>query len=239
MQKLHDNWITEKHIDFEYKKYVLLAYFQEVSQNFNACKLYPVLSDLLTHYSNTLAFKENKERIASTFPKSIIGIDREQLKLQYEELLNDDELIREIETIIDFSLPKFKYYLEEGKKIYDYIEEHLTIIPVGVIPLHIQEGYLLLKDAVENNVKAYQYGIKLFNTPQENYRAIYTDLVEEYRCTHSNTFENIKLHLIKNYKDLPNPATYAIDTDITIPLQESYLPIAKRILVRYLSQSAA
>ena len=239
MQKLNDNWITEKHIDFEYKKYVLLAYFQEVNLDFNACKLYPVLSDLLTHYRNTLAFKENKNRIAGAFPKRITDIDMEQLQLQYEQLLNDDELIREIETIINFSLPKFKYYVEEGKKIYDFIEEQLTIFPVGVIPLHIQEGYLLLKDAAVNNVKAYQYNIKLFNTPQENYRAIYTNYIDEYRCTYSNTFENIKLHLIQHHKDLPNPATYAIDTGLSIPLQETYLPIAKRILVRYISQQAA
>jgi hypothetical protein len=239
MKTLNDNWITEKHIDFEYKKYVLLAYLQEVNQDFNACRLYPVLSDLLTHYRNTLSFKENKDRIVSTFPKRITGFDLEQLQVQYEQLLNDNELIQEIENIIHFSLPKFKHYLEEGKKIYDFIEDHLTIIPVGVIPLHIQEGYLLLKDAGENNVKAYQYNIRLFNTPQENYRAIYTDFVDEYRCTYSNTFENIKLHLIRNNKDLPNPATYAIDTDLAIPLQETYLPIAKRILVRYVSQPAA
>ncbi|MBA3706553.1 MAG: hypothetical protein H0W84_11850, partial [Bacteroidetes bacterium] len=164
MQKLNDNWITDKHIDFEYKKYVLLAYFQEVSQDFNACKLYPILSDLVAHYRNTLAFKENKDRIANTFPKKISGIDLEQLQVQYDQLLNDDDLIREIESIINFSIPKFKHYLEEGKKIYDFIEKHLIIIPVGVIPLHTQEGYLLLKNVTENNVKAYQYQIKLFNT---------------------------------------------------------------------------
>ena len=239
MKTLNDNWITEKHIDFEYKKYILLAYLQEVNQNFNACKLYPVLSDLLNHYRNTLTFKENKNRITGTFPKRITGFDLEQLQVQYEQLLNDDELIQEIETIINFSLPKFKFYLEEGKKIYDFIEEHLILTPVGVIPLHIQEGHLLLKDATVNNVKASQYNIRLFNTPQENYRAIYTELIDEYRCTYSNTFENIKLHLIKNHKDFPNPATYAIDTDLAIPLQETYLPMAKRILVRYISQPAA
>ena len=82
MQKLNDNWITEKHIDFEYKKYVLLAYFQEVSNDFNGVRLYPVLSDLITHYRNTLAFKENKGRIANAFPKRISSIDIDQAALQ-------------------------------------------------------------------------------------------------------------------------------------------------------------
>jgi hypothetical protein len=235
MKTLNDNWITESHIDFEYKKYILLANLQEVDQNLTSCKLYPVLADLLAHYRYTLAFKENKDRIANNFPKRIAGIDVDQLQLQYEKLLNDDAMIKEIETIINFSLPKFKYYLEEGKKIYDFIETHLQISSVGVIPLHIQEGYLLLKDVSENNIKAYLYTIRLFNTPEENYRAIYTDFLDEYPCNYSNTFENIKIHLLKKNPSLPNPATYAIDSDMAIPLQETYLPIAKRILVRHIS----
>ena len=239
MPQLSDNWITEKHIDFEYKKYVLLAYFQEVNRDFNVCKLYPILSDLLIHYKNALAFKENKANMSDGFPKKLTALDVEQLQLQYEKLLNDDNLMKEIENIIRFSLPKFKYYMEEGKKIYDFIEEHLTIMPIGVVPLHLKEGYLMLKDANENNVKVYQYFIKLFNTSQENYRAIYTEFVDEYSFTYSNTFENIKLHLLKTHKEWPNPATYAINTDLAIPLEETYLPIAKRMLIRYIAKRVA
>ncbi len=237
--QLNDNWITEKHIDFEYKKYILLAYFQEVTKDFTVCKLYPVLSDLLTHYQTTLVFKENKTLIANSFPKRLTGIDMDQLKLQYEQLINDDDLMKEIESIIDYSLPKFKYYMEEGKKIYDFIEEHMTLTPVGVVPLHIQEGYLLLKDAGERKIKVYQYFIKLFNASNQDYRSISTDYIDDYKFTYTNTFEQIKLSLLKTYKSWPNPATYAIDTDLTIPFQETYLPIAKRMLVRYLSQKAA
>ncbi|HET6225287.1 MAG TPA: hypothetical protein VFF27_03345 [Bacteroidia bacterium] len=239
MQRLNDNWITEKHIDFEYKKYILLAYFQEVNQVFNVCKLYPALSDLLIHYQTTLALKENKTLLASSFPKRLTGIDIEDLKLQYEELLNDDDLMHEIECIIDYSLPKFKYYMEEGKKIYDAIEEHMALIPIGVVPLHIQEGYLLLKDTSARKIKVFQYFIKLFTHSREEYRAIYTDFIGDYSLTYSNTYEQIKLDLLNNYKSWPNPATYAVDTDITIPFQETYLPIAKRMLVRYISQKAA
>ena len=41
MPKLSKDWITEKHIDFEYKKYVLLAYLQEVEKHFEMTSLYP------------------------------------------------------------------------------------------------------------------------------------------------------------------------------------------------------
>ena len=52
MKKLSPDWITEKHIDFEYKKYVLLAYLQEVNMNFEKTHLYPFLADLVDHYRN-------------------------------------------------------------------------------------------------------------------------------------------------------------------------------------------
>jgi hypothetical protein len=54
-----------------------------------------------------------------------------------------------------------------------------------------------------------------------------------------NTYENIKSELIRGKKDLPNPAVYSIETDLTCPVEETLLPIAKRSLVRYISGKAA
>jgi hypothetical protein len=47
MADLNKNWLTEKYIDFEYKKYVLLAWLQEVNNNFQDQKLYPFLAQLI------------------------------------------------------------------------------------------------------------------------------------------------------------------------------------------------
>jgi hypothetical protein len=50
-----------------------------------------------------------------------------------------------------------------------------------------------------------------------------------------NTYENLKSELIKNRTDLPNPAVYSIETDLSFPIEETLLPIAKRSLVKYIS----
>ena len=50
-----------------------------------------------------------------------------------------------------------------------------------------------------------------------------------------NTYHNIKAQLIRNRSDLPNPAVYAVETDLTLPIEETLLPIAKRSLVRYIT----
>jgi hypothetical protein len=41
----------------------------------------------------------------------------------------------------------------------------------------------------------------------------------------SNTFENIKLDLIRQFRHMPNPATYVIESELDIPLEETLLPL--------------
>jgi hypothetical protein len=43
MKKLSDTWFADGYVDFELKKYTLLAYLQEVNKYFNQNKLYPLL----------------------------------------------------------------------------------------------------------------------------------------------------------------------------------------------------
>src|SRR3954467_14351294 len=113
MNSLNPNWITEGRVDFEYKKYILLAYLQEVEKNFNEQKLYPFLSDLYQHHNNLLALKENKENAVNSFPSKITKIDMEHLKFEYERLITDDSCMEEINSILDYSLPQLRKYVEE------------------------------------------------------------------------------------------------------------------------------
>ena len=112
----------------------------------------------------------------------------------------------------------------------------MNIFPVGVIPLHANEGYMFLKDGKNSDTKVYEYQIRLFEQPGEKYRGIHTQYVRSYSKNYINTFESIKIDLIRDKKGLPNPAAYAIETELVLPVEETFLPIAKRILVKYVSQ---
>ncbi len=63
MKNLSENWMTEGWIDFEYKKYLLLAYLKDVGVNFKQVKLYPPLADLIHHYSKLKNFEENRDQL--------------------------------------------------------------------------------------------------------------------------------------------------------------------------------
>ena len=97
MKQLSETWFAEGRIDFELKKYTLLAYLQEVNKYFNENKLYPQLADIVFHYNNIAAFRENKKYLQEHFPKKLSGIQLEKLQLLYEQLIQDDELMQELE----------------------------------------------------------------------------------------------------------------------------------------------
>ena len=85
MKTLDKNWITENRIDFEYKKYILLAYLQEVNSQFEKQKLYPALSDLIFHYQNLIKIRDNKNNLFESFPERMVQTNMEQFKIIYEK----------------------------------------------------------------------------------------------------------------------------------------------------------
>lgn len=235
MNSLNKNWLTDSHIDLEYKQYVLLAYLEEVKKSFRENKLYPAFAEIIEHYQELMRLKESSLTLFEKFPERMAGIDNESLRLIYQKIVENDEIMTELQKIIDYSIPKLKQHLEEGKKIYDMIEDKISIQPIGITPLNSSEGYLLLKMASDQSTSAYQYKITIFESPSEKYRGINLEHVKSYEKSYSNTYENIKIDLITSHSTLPNPATFAIETGMTLPVQETYLPIAKRTLVKYVS----
>jgi hypothetical protein len=238
MKTLSETWFAEGYIDFELKKYTLLAYLQQVNQYFTESKLYPQLSDVIFHYNNLQALKENKKFLQEQFPKKLTGIQIEKLQLLYEQIIGDDEMMQELEDIITFSAEKLKTAISSGTEIYEFVEDKLNIFPVGLVPLDTNEGYFFLSEGTYRNTLVYQYRLSFFEKHDEKYRAIRTEYVSEWERNIVNTYENIKAELLRNKRDMPNPAVYSIETELTLPISETLLPVAKRSLVRYISKAA-
>ncbi|MBN8838079.1 MAG: hypothetical protein J0I09_12520 [Sphingobacteriia bacterium] len=235
MKTLSQTWFADGYIDFELKKYTLLAYLQEINKYFSQNKLYPQLADVVFHYNNLIAFKENKKILQEQFPKKFTGIQIQKLQLLYEAMIEDDELMKELEDIINYSVQEIKSTIENGTEIYEFVEHKIHIQPVGIVPLHQQEGYFLLCEGSTKNTWVYQYRLSFFEKHNEKYRSIITQFIDVWQRTIVNSYENIKTELIKNRSELPNPAVYALETDYSFPIEETLLPIAKRSLVKYIS----
>ena len=238
MKQLSETWFAEGRIDFELKKYTLLAYLQEVNKYFTENKLYPQLADIVFHYNNIVAFRENKKYLQEHFPKKLTGIQMEKLQLLYEQMIEDDELMQELEDIIHYSADKIKDAIHSGKEIYEFVEDKINITPVGILPLDIQEGYFFLSSGNEKKVGIYHYRLSIFEKHDEKYRSIRTLFITDRQRSITGTYEAIKSDLIKQWNHLPNPAVYSIETALKFPVDETLLPIAKRSLVKFISAAA-
>ena len=239
MKTLPVNWLTEGLIDFEYKKYMLLAYLKAAKAEFGQHRLYPVFSDLLMHYRHLLQVKEHKQLVYETFPQRISRADFEKLELVYQKIVEDDETMQQIEEIIQFAAPLFSQAMASGKELYDFVERHLEITPVGITPIYHDEGYLFLDAFPGRETQVYIYRISVFENTYEKYRGINTQHLQTVRRGLAQTHENLKVQLLRERQELPNPATFAVVSRIPVPLEHSLLPIAKRSLVKYVARLAA
>ncbi|OLY92340.1 hypothetical protein SAMN05444008_115113 [Cnuella takakiae] len=238
MKQLSETWFAEGFIDFELKKYTLLAYLQQVSACFNENKLYPQLSDLIFHYNNLIAFRENKRFLQEQFPKKATGVQLERLELLYEQMIQDNEVMQQLEDIIHFSEGRMKSTITSGTELYEFVEEKIIITPIGLVPLDIQEGYFFLSAGNSQRTRVYHYRLSIFEKHDERYRAMRTAFIQDETRSLSSTYESIKQQLIRYHSTLPNPAVYSIETEYSFPLEETLLPVAKRSLVKYISTAA-
>jgi len=235
MKTLSKTWFAEGYIDFELKKYTLLAYLQEINKYFHQNKLYPQLADLIFHYNNIVAFRENKKYLQEQFPKKLTGIQIQKLQLLYEQMIGDDELMQQLEEIINYSADEMKTTISNGAEIYELVEEKLTIHPIGLVPLDTQEGYFFLSAGHSATTRVYHYRLSIFEKHDEKFRSIKTAYIDRHYRSMANTYENIKYYLLKNNSTLPNPAVYSIETELDFPVEETLLPVAKRSLVKHLT----
>ncbi|HZH67552.1 MAG TPA: hypothetical protein VEY10_21860 [Flavisolibacter sp.] len=234
MNRLSETWFAEGYIDFELKKYTLLAYLTQINQYFDESKLYPQLADLIFHYNNIVAFRENKKHLQEHFPKKLTGIQIEKLQVLYEQMIDDNDLMQELEEIINYSAGKMKTTITNGTEIYEFVESTLSITPVGLIPLDVQEGYFFLSAGNTKATRVYQYRLSIFEKHDERFRSIKTTFVDTLQRSIVYTYESLKTDLIRSRNDFPNPAVYSIETGLSFPVEETLLPIAKRSLVKFI-----
>jgi hypothetical protein len=232
MKKLQSDWFIQNWIDAEYQKYVVMAYLQAVRQNFTDDKLFPDLTDLRSHYADGIRFSRGKDSLNAAFPKRVSGVTGPPPRIEYKSEVTDPAFITEMDAIMEFALPRFQEMLTEGQQRWADIAGSLTLAPVGLMPLRPEEGYLLLYVTNQSEAHIYQFSLAFYSDQEPGGRMVHLRYVEAVRTSLVNTFENIKLDLIRRHRQLPNPATYRLETSRTYPIQETLLPIARQLLAQ-------
>ena len=220
-------------LDEELEEYRLLAYLQRVDAHYREHKLYPWLDDLVRRIEQLRSLRRRAEELNSHTATEVIGLD-----------LTRNELLRRphqadgpwavVQRALERTLPPLITARARGQELREELNGRIRVEPVGVVPLDAREGWLLLRQRNEALIYAYSLPIVREVDPPDNHRHVRTRYFATWTLSLSNTYEHIKAELART-GPLPNPATFAFESDISLPRIETFLPLAKRITYELVS----
>ncbi len=232
---LNIDFFTNVESDFEICQYKVLAGLKSISEDFKNNKIYPHLSSLIELHRSLSDILGSLQTLRSEFPKRIKKIDFVNERIEHEVIFTAGADLAKVEDLIEWALPLIQAKIEEGKAIFEFVDDELRVEEVGIIPGYTDEGYFFVPDNEESKLLLFQYEVTVFESADDKYRALKTAFLKALEQGMAQLSPNsIKLDLINENKKLPNPATYAFNTDLYFPFRETIFPVTKRKLLRQL-----
>lgn len=237
MQKLSLDTFLTAGPDLEANQYHILHALQGYHVEFVHNRLYPALAELIELATVLQSLLDRRAGIASHIPRKIKSLDLKNKQIIFEQPSFETENSARVFELIEWALPKINSLIEEGMRIHDFVAENVQVQEVGILPMYRDEGYYFVPEPAAHRLHLMRYQVSLFEAGEERYRSLKTRLVDSIAqpLVHQSP-ESIKLRLIEQFPDLPNPATFICETDIEFPFAQTVFPIAKRKLMARLAQ---
>ena len=224
------------HQDFEKAQYRVLGSLYETRSAFSRNVIYPHLSDLIHLHNQLETIVQQLDELRDSMAGEIEGVDVETARVLRSAPEMGDEQLGVLEDLIRWALPKIRSTIEEGRSVYEHVEENTELETVGIVPKYLQEGYLMVPERQVGDLHVLRYELSIIQEEGEKHRALRTvhckTVSQDWVDVHPST---IKLDLLEERRDLPNPATYFSNTALSVPYEETLLPVVKRRLIRHLS----
>lgn len=222
--------------DVERTQYQILGGLKHARQAFASNRVYPHLGRLVKLHQALQTVMEQSEAFRNPRSGRIREIDLENRTIRYAWPDLDGDQMSIVQELIQWALPHIQGAIEEGRAVYEFVEENLEVEEVGIVPSYVHEGYMLIPDREEEALHVLRYTLSIFDNDDESYRTLKTVHCESIA---HGTIEvhpsSVKLRLMEERRDLPNPATYFFNTDLTFPYEDTLLPIVKRRMMRHLA----
>jgi len=221
--------------DTEKKQYQILGSLHSVKNEFRQNRIYPYLGQLVELQRNLQALITQLQSMRNQMPKKIRRIDIDKKEIQYEPLLSEMADLSVVEDLIVWALPKIREAIEEGITIYEFVDQNMEVEEVGIHPEYVSEGYVFIPDNISMQLHLFRYEMSVYTGKDEKFRAIKTKLIRSVDKSKAEIVPgSVKLDLIREYQDLPNPATFSFHTSLDLPFRETLFPVARRKLMRCL-----
>lgn len=221
-KKLHNNFVMPYYAELD----ELYGVLKRVIENQNK-----INKNLKNETSNSGRLDNDQEdEEENDYLKKIIRDSENKAINERAKSLHPEEKVFDI---IQKYLPKIEELLAEAKAVFDFVFDNLEFEEIGLTPLYKNEGYLLLQTDKLNEVIAYKFSNFLTYTGNVPIQYFNAKLVRRFPIPSSWT--EIKLKLLKEFSELPNPATFKCYFDYSFPVEETVLPAAKKKLLNYLA----
>ena len=236
--ELDPEWIYQDPIDFEHKKYKLLAYLQKCDKRFDELKIYPDFVELSLHLANLQSI--SKEKTMLTTKKKFKSCDDEIL---FKELIPkkipklDDAEQLEIDKTVRYSGEKIYEAFNIAKSIWSIAQDAISVqIKKNKDRLEDGMGYIYFRRRSDEKLLVWEYEIKKeadYELSTKAYLKLifsgssdektFTDIIEE-KSTWNHT---------EYFKDIP---VFEVKSSQEFPFEETFLPMMKRQLMSYVFQ---
>lgn len=217
--------------DFEKRQYLVLGSLRQFKDEFKNNKLYPYLAQLIELQRNLNKLVQGFNAVRNDGPKKIKKVDLVNKRIEFESVLPKQVDLTAVEELIRWAMPLIRETIEEGITIYEFVEENLSIENIGIEPQYNAEGYAFVPDAKNGSIHLFRYEMSILTSPEERYRTLKTTFIKTLESSVQKPLNTIKLDLIREFKELPNPATYSIFSEMDFPFDETMLPVSKRKLL--------
>lgn len=207
MQMLENDWLTNDPIDFEYKKYKLLAYSQQQTKFYNQQKLYPNFLDVIEKMKIVNQFLGNVKLLEES-KVQVKDIDWSSKKIIYESEIND-VMLDEIKSIASFSKEILVELYTKYRDLFEDVENSISISGCRVEIFNLYDGYIILRGVGKEKILEYEVFRRLHPEPSYVLKTGKANMKDYYANRYTkNVFDVI---FTKHY-----------------PMKQSILPVYKR-----------
>ena len=192
---------TQVRSDYEKRQYKVLSALKRISEDFQHNKIYPHLSHLAELHHTLGDIRKRLHDLRSEFPKRIKKIDFVNQEIEHEIVFVDGSDLQKVEELIEWALPYIKAKIEEGKTIYEFVNEKIFLEEVGIVPNYTDEGYFFVPDNEESKLLLFEYEVSIFQSAKDQYRSLKTQFLKALGQGQALMSPNsIKLDLISEFK---------------------------------------
>jgi hypothetical protein len=228
---------TQVSEDFEKRQYLVLGKLKSARDAFEKQYLYPQLAQLIELYHHLQKIMAGFEDMTERGPQKIRRINLESRKIEFESALPEQVDLEAVKELVRWAQPLINEAIHKGIEVYEFVDKKLAVDEVGIRPGYADEGYFFLPNPDTGALQLFRYEMSIYTGAGERFRSLKTRLLKslgEGRLADPDPAA-LKLDLIREYPDMPNPATFSFHTDLRTPFHSTLFPVAKRKLLRQLA----